>query len=56
MPLIDFDHTHFGENKVQEAVAKWRNKKSKKINLHMVENYRQIKQKTRLIFLNIFTP
>ena len=22
-PLIDFGHTHFGENKVQEAIEKW---------------------------------
>ena len=22
-PLIDFGHDHFGENKVQEAKAKW---------------------------------
>ena len=22
-PLIDYGHNHFGENKVQEAVAKW---------------------------------
>ena len=22
-PLIEFGHTHFGENKVQEAVEKW---------------------------------
>ena len=29
MPLIDFGHTHFGENKVQEAVAKWREIKKK---------------------------
>ena len=22
-PLIDHGHTHFGENKVQEAISKW---------------------------------
>ena len=28
-PLIDYGHTHFGENKVQEAVVKWSDKKMK---------------------------
>ena len=37
-PLIDHGHTHFGENKVQEAVDKWKNVKdaSNKIKLHMI--------------------
>tara|TARA_Y100000389_G_scaffold193712_1_gene222790 strand:+ start:431 stop:1081 length:651 start_codon:yes stop_codon:yes gene_type:complete len=37
-PLIDYGHNHFGENKVQEAVAKWSHIKKQKqnINLHMV--------------------
>ena len=36
-PLIDAGHSHFGENKVQEAIAKWSSIKSdKKINLHMI--------------------
>ena len=26
-PLIDYGHSHFGENKVQEATAKWSNQK-----------------------------
>ena len=26
-PLVDHGHLHFGENKVQEASAKWTNKK-----------------------------
>jgi len=36
--LIDYGHVHFGENKVQEAIEKWTNVKSKnkKIILHMV--------------------
>jgi len=36
-PLIDFGHNHFGENKVQEAIAKWTDLKSKNknLNLHM---------------------
>ena len=26
-PLIDYGHSHFGENKVQEATAKWKEQK-----------------------------
>jgi uncharacterized pyridoxal phosphate-containing UPF0001 family protein len=29
-PLIDHGHTHFGENKVQEAIAKWSDQKKRK--------------------------
>ena len=38
MPLIDYGHTDFGENKVQEAVEKWREVKQKnpEIQLHMI--------------------
>ncbi len=37
-PLIDNGHTHFGENKVQEAVLKWADVKKnfKNIHLHMI--------------------
>ena len=28
-PLIDYGHIHFGENKVQEAEAKWKEIKKK---------------------------
>ena len=37
-PLIDYGHTDFGENKVQEAVDKWSNIKTenKNIKLHMI--------------------
>ncbi len=37
-PLIDYDHIHFGENKVQEAEIKWREIKKQKpeIKLHMI--------------------
>ena len=38
IPLIDYGHTHFGENKVQEAVEKW--SKIKQVNdnikLHLI--------------------
>ncbi len=37
MPLIEYGHVHYGENKVQEAIEKWTEiKNKKKINLHMV--------------------
>ena len=38
LPLIDYGHLHYGENKVQEAVDKWSDikEKRKNINLHMV--------------------
>ena len=38
LPLIDYGHNHFGENKVQEAVEKWTELKSKNTNikLHMI--------------------
>jgi len=37
-PLIDYGHIHFGENKVQEAVDKWKNikKSAHNIKLHMI--------------------
>ncbi len=46
-PLIDYGHTHFGENKVQEAVAKWAELKNnkKKLNLHMVGKLQSNKAK-----------
>ena len=38
LPLINFGHQHFGENKVQEAVQKWTSVKKdfSDINLHMM--------------------
>ena len=38
LPLIDYGHIHFGENKVQEAIEKWTETKEKnsKIKLHMI--------------------
>ncbi len=37
-PLINYGHTHFGENKVQEAIEKWTEIKSinKNIKLHLI--------------------
>ena len=38
LPLIDYGHVDFGENKVQEAIEKWTEikKKNSKIKLHMI--------------------
>mgnify|MGYP001180575974 FL=1 len=45
--LIDHGHVHFGENKVQEAVAKWSEHKKKNINLklHMIGKLQSNKAK-----------
>ena len=46
-PLIDFGHTHFGENKVQEAATKWLDirKNKKNIKLHMIGKLQSNKAK-----------
>jgi PLP dependent protein len=38
LPLINYGHKHFGENKVQEAIDKWSNIKNlnKNLKLHMI--------------------
>ena len=38
LPLINYGHIHFGENKVQEAVSKWieTKKLNQKLKLHMI--------------------
>ena len=38
VPLLEYGHRHFGENKVQEALLKWPDLKEryKNINLHMI--------------------
>jgi len=53
LPLIDAEHVHFGENKVQEAELKWKEVKKKhpNIKLHMVGKLQTNKVKTAL---NIF--
>ena len=42
-PLIDHGHTHFGENKVQEALAKW--SEVKDLRLHMIGKLQSNKAK-----------
>ena len=50
LPLIDYGHIHFGENKVQEAVEKWMEIKTnnKNIKLHMVGKLQTNKVKIAL--------
>ena len=47
MPLINYGHMHYGENKVQEAEAKWLEIKNKKKNLklHMIGKLQSNKAK-----------
>ena len=49
-PLVDFGHLHFGENKVQEAQAKWQTVKkiNKDLKLHMVGKLQSNKVKQAL--------
>ena len=51
LPLIDFGHIDFGENKVQEALLKWSTIKGKfkNIKLHMVGKH----QTNKVINYNI---
>ncbi len=46
-PIISAGHTHFGENKVQEAIAKWSSLKSqmKSLKLHMIGKLQSNKAK-----------
>ena len=52
LPLIEYGHTHFGENKVQEAVDKWTEIKKDKpnLNLHMIGRLQtnKVKQAVKL--------
>ena len=47
MPLIELGHSHFGENKVQEADTKWNQikKEKKNLQLHMVGKLQSNKAK-----------
>ena len=46
-PLVNYEHEHFGENKVQEAIAKWSpiKKNNEKIKLHMIGKLQSNKAK-----------
>jgi len=52
-PLLDYGHTHFGENKVQEAQEKWSTiLKNYNINLHLVGRLQSNKAEDAV---NLFT-
>ena len=46
-PLLNYGHLHFGENKVQEAMAKWVEikKEKKNLKLHMIGKLQSNKAK-----------
>ena len=47
LPLINYGHHHYGENKVQEAMEKWSDIKPdfKELKLHMIGNLQTNKVK-----------
>ena len=47
LPLINYGHEHFGENKVQEATSKWleQKKNKKNLKLHMIGKLQSNKAK-----------
>ena len=49
-PLLDHGHFHFGENKVQEAIAKWTEEKkiNQNLKLHMIGKLQSNKAKDAL--------
>ena len=53
-PLINYGHTHFGENKVQEAIAKWSDQKKQNPNLkfHMIGKLQSNKAKDAVRFFD----
>ena len=54
MPLIEYGHIHFGENKVQEAQAKWSEIKLKRKNLklHMIGKLQSNKAKSAALLFD----
>ena len=54
LPLIEYGHTDYGENKVQEAVEKWTEIKKFKIKLHMIGKLQTNKANLQFRYLIIF--
>ena len=50
LPLIEYGHMHYGENKVQEAISKWTEikVKNKKIILHLIGRLQTNKVKSAI--------
>ena len=57
MPLIQYGHLEYGENKVQEAITKWTEIKlaKPKIKLHLIGKLQTNKVKFALKYLTIST-
>ena len=53
-PLLDHGHNHFGENKVQEAISKWRQIKKERENLqlHMIGKLQSNKAKNAALLFD----
>ncbi len=53
-PLLDYGHKHFGENKVQEAISKWRQIKKDRENLqlHMIGKLQSNKAKNAALLFD----
>ena len=58
LPLIEYGHKHFGENKVQEAIVKWSDLKlkNKKINLHLIGKLQSNKVKNAVKIFYSYLP
>ena len=58
LPLIEYGHLHYGENKVQEALDKWTVIKSKhnKIKLHLIGRLQTNKVKFALKVFDYILP
>ena len=56
LPLIDYGHLDFGENKVQEAIEKWSEIKTKKkdIQLHLIGKLQSNKAKFAIKIFDSF--
>ena len=54
LPLIEYGHMHFGENKIQEAISKWQNVKEKNANLklHLIGKLQTNKVKFALMLFD----
>ena len=54
LPLIEFGHLHYGENKVQETLTKWSGvlPKYKNINLHLLGKLQSNKAKDAFSIFN----
>ena len=57
MPLVEYGHRDFGENKVQEALEKWTEVKEemKNINLHLIGKLQTNKVKFAVKIFDLYS-